>query len=90
MCKNIFYEKKIILSSSIYFYCIVRTNSSLMEFRELHALVRGVTFTSCSYSTGYSYSSIVSHRVGIFLRNEHFKKHMLGTQKGFHVAIHST
>jgi hypothetical protein len=29
-------------------------------------------------------------RGGIFLRNEHFKKHILGTQKGFHVAIHST
>jgi hypothetical protein len=60
-CKNNFYKNKLILSSSIYFYCIVHTNSSLMELRELHALVTDVTVTSYSYSTGYSYSSIVSH-----------------------------
>jgi hypothetical protein len=58
-CKNNVYEKKKNSSSSIYFYFIVRTNSSLMELRELHALVTGVTVTSYSYSTGYSYSSII-------------------------------
>ncbi len=31
----------------------------------------------------------IKHRVGTFLRNEHLKKFMLGTQKRFHVAIHS-
>jgi hypothetical protein len=50
---------------------------------------------SLSYALGLRTDQTLSEhsfigRGGIFLRNEHFKKHMLGTQKGFHVAIHST
>jgi hypothetical protein len=44
----------------------------------------------CNYLVHSTSNRFLCTRVGTFLRNEVFKRFMLGTRKGFHMAIHST